>query len=96
MPIYVVLGNFTQKRIETIKKLPEDLKEAKNVFKSYGVKIITLVFTMGRYDVVAVGEAPNEKAITKALLSWGSQGLLRTETLTGFTPEKMVELVKAI
>ncbi|MFC1803157.1 GYD domain-containing protein [Thermoproteota archaeon] len=96
MPIYVTLGNFTQKRIETIKNLPEGLKEAKKIFKSFGVKQKELVFTMGRYDVVAIWEAPNEEAITKALLSWGSQGLLRTETLTGFTPEKMVELVKEI
>ncbi len=96
MPIYVVLGNFTQKRMETIKNLPEGLKEATNIFKSHGVKITKLVFTMGRYDVVAIGEAPNEEAITKALLSWGSQGLLRTETLTGFTPEQMVKLVNEI
>jgi uncharacterized protein with GYD domain len=96
MPLYVVLGNFTQKRIETIKKLPEGVKDATNVFKSHGVKIKELVFTLGRYDVVAIFEAPNEEAITKALLSWGSQGLLRTETLTGFTPEKMAELVKEI
>ena len=39
MPHFVILGNFTQKRIETIKALPENLKEAKEIFKSYGVKI---------------------------------------------------------
>ena len=96
MPLYVVLGNFTQKRIETIKNLPEGIKNATKVFKSHGVKLKELVFTMGRYDVVAIFEATNEEAITKALLSWGSQGLLRTETLTGFTPDKMVERVKEI
>jgi len=96
MPIYVVLGNWTQKRLETIKNLPEGIKESRKVFESFGVKVKELVFTLGRYDVVAIGEAPNEEAITKALLSWGSRGLLRTETLTGFTPEKMVELVKEI
>ena len=91
-----MLGNFTQKRIETIKNLPEGVKDATKIFKSHGVKVKELVFTLGRYDVVAIFEAPNEEAITKALLSWGSQGLLRTETLTGFTPEKMAELVKEI
>jgi uncharacterized protein with GYD domain len=96
MPIYVVLGNWTQKRMETIKNLPEGIKESRKVFESFGVKVLALYFTLGRYDVVAIGEAPNEEAITKALLSWGSRGLLRTETLTGFTPEKMVELVKEI
>ena len=96
MPLYVVLGNFTQKRIETIKNLPEGITESRKVFESFGVKIKQLVFTMGRYDVVGIFEAPNEEAISKALLSWGSRGLLRTETLTGFTPEKMIELVKGI
>ena len=96
MPIYVVLGNFTQKRMETIKDLPEGVKEATKIFKSHVTKLRELIFTMGRYDLVAIFEAPNEEAMTKALLSWGSQGLLRTETLTGFTPEKMAELVKEI
>ncbi len=96
MSLYVVLGNFTQKRIETIKNLPEGITESRKVFESFGVKIKQLVFTMGRYDVVGIVEAPNEEAISKALLSWGSRGLLRTETLTGFTPEKMIELVKGI
>lgn len=96
MPLYVLLGNFTQKRLETIKNLPEGINESKKVFKSFGVKIINLVFTMGRYDVIAIGEAPNEEAMTKALLSWGTKGLLRTETMTGFTPEQMTEIVKGI
>jgi len=75
MPIYVVLGNWTQKRMETIKDLPEGIKESRKVFESFGVKVMALYFTLGRYDVVAIGEAPNEEAITKALLSWGSRGL---------------------
>lgn len=94
MPHFVVLGNFTQKRMETIKALPENLKEAKEVFKSHGVKMGAFVFTLGRYDFVGILEAPSAETITKALLSWGSKGLLKTETLTGFTGEEMVKLVK--
>jgi uncharacterized protein with GYD domain len=94
MPHFVILGNFTQKRMETIKKLPENVKEAKEVFKSHGVKITALVFTMGRYDVIGIMEAPDAETITKAVLSWDSKGLLRTETLTGFTGEEMSKLVK--
>jgi uncharacterized protein with GYD domain len=91
-----MLGNFTQKRIETIKDLPEGISESKEVFESFGVKVKELIFTMGRYDVVVIGEAPDEEAMSKALLSWGSRGLLRTETLTGFTPEQMIQMVKQI
>jgi uncharacterized protein with GYD domain len=96
MPTFVMLGKFTQKRMETIKSLPESVKEGTGVFESFGVKIRELVFTMGRYDLVAIGDAPDAEAMTKALLSWGSKGLLRTETLTGFSPEKMIELVTGI
>jgi len=94
MPHFVVLGTFTQKRIETIKELPGNLKEATEIFKSYGARIGGLMFTLGRYDVVGLFDAPNAEAITKALLKWGSRGLLRTETLTGFTGEEMKELLK--
>ncbi len=96
MPNFVILGNFTQKRIETIKGLPESLKEGMKIFESYGVKVKEVVFTMGRYDMVGICEAPNAEAMTKALLSWGSKGLLRTETLKGFTAEEMIKLVKEI
>ena len=94
MPHFAVLGEFSQKRMETIKALPENLNEVKEVFKSYGVKMSAFVFTLGRYDFVGIFEAPNAEAITKALLSWGSKGLLKTETLTGFTGEEMSKLVQ--
>ena len=33
MPIYIVLGNWTQKRMDTIKNLPESIKESRKVFE---------------------------------------------------------------
>jgi len=96
MPTFVILGNFTQKRMETIKGISESIKEGREVFQSFGVTIKDMIFTMGRYDLVAIGDAPNAEAMTKALLSWGSKGLLRTETLTGFAAKKMIELANGI
>ena len=96
MPLYVVLGNWTQKRMETIKTVSEQIKKGKNIFESLGIEIKALVFTMGRYDMIGICEAPNAETITKALLSWGSEGLVRTETLRAFTAEKISELVKGI
>ena len=52
MPQFAILGNFTEKRMETIKALPENLEEVQEVFKSYGVKMNAFVFTLGRYDFV--------------------------------------------
>ena len=96
MPLFVVLGNFTTKRMDTIKDLPEQIKAGVNVFESFGIEIKALVFTMGRYDMVGICDAPDKEAITKALLNWSSEGFIRTETLTGFTAEELIKLVKAI
>lgn len=96
MPMFVMLGKWTAKRMETIKDLPEGIKRGPKVFESYGVKIHTLLFTMGRYDVVAVGEAPDAETMSKALIRWGQEGLLRTETLRGYTGEKMIELIEGL
>jgi len=96
MPMFVVLGKWTAKRMETIKDLPEGIKQGPKVFESYGVKIQVMLFTMGRYDLVAVGEAPDAESMTRALLRWGSVGLLRTETLRGYPAEKMIELIQGI
>jgi uncharacterized protein with GYD domain len=94
MPLFVVLGKWTKKRMETIKDLPENVKAGRKVFESYGVKFHNMVFTLGQYDLVAIGEAPSAEVMTKALLNWGSEGLLRTETLTAFTPQEMSSLVQ--
>jgi uncharacterized protein with GYD domain len=96
MPLFVILGNWTQKRMETIKDLPEQIKRGKNVFESLGIEIKALVFTLGRYDMVGICEAPDKETITKALLSWSMKGLIRTETLAGFSEEEICELVEGI
>lgn len=82
--------------METIKELPANIEAGTKVFESYGVKFHNLIFTLGRYDLIAIGEAPRTEAITKALLSWSSKGLLRTETLTGFTPAEISTLINEL
>jgi uncharacterized protein with GYD domain len=96
LPKYVVLFNFTQKRVETIKDMPNGLKKSMEIMKSHGLKMEQLVFTMGRYDVVGVFEAPDAETMSKALLDVAGLGLVRSETLRGFTPEEMVEMVKSL
>jgi uncharacterized protein with GYD domain len=96
VPLFVILGKFTQKRMETIRDLPTNIEEAQDAFGGFGIEFVQLIFTMGQYDVVAVAEAPDEETMSKATLSWGSRGFLKTETLRGFTPEEMIGMVKEI
>ena len=68
MPIYIVLGGFTQEGIMNIKDSPKRLQDAKNLAKSLGGEIKKFYYTMGQYDFVAICELPNDAVMTKFIL----------------------------
>ena len=96
MPMYIVLGKFTQEGITKIKDSPKRLDAARKVMKSVGGEIKEFYYTMGQYDFVAVFEAPNDQAMTKVLLTVGGIGAVRTETLPATPPDKMAALLKEL
>lgn len=55
-----------------------------------------MFYTMGQYDLVVVCEAPNDEAMTKAMLIIGSVGAVRTETLPAIPAVNAAELIKSI
>jgi uncharacterized protein with GYD domain len=57
---------------------------------------IKLKEIMGRYDVVVVTEAPDDETISRAMLSLGSVGNVRTETLRAFSAQEMGQLLNSL
>jgi uncharacterized protein with GYD domain len=51
---------------------------------------------MGRYDVVAISEAPDDEAAAKVAPAIGSAGNVTTETLQAFTEDKCRAIVAAL
>ena len=96
MPMYIVLGSFTQEGIQKIKDSPKRLADAQKVAKSLGGEIKDFYYTMGRYDFVAVCEQPNNEAMTKALLIIAGAGAIRTETLIAIPAARAAELFKEL
>jgi uncharacterized protein with GYD domain len=96
MPMYVILGKYTQKGIENIKTSPEKREAAQKVFETVGGEFKDFYFTLGRYDFIVVCEAPDEEAMTKALLIIAGKGEVRTETLTAIPADKGAEIIKSL
>ena len=61
------------------KSLTADATERMEGFKQKGIKILNWYWTLGRYDVVVVFEAPNEKDALKFNL--GFADIVATETM---------------
>ena len=93
MPTYVTLVRFTDQGLATIKDGPSRLEQAKKQFEALGAQLKAFYLTMGRYDAVAVAEAPDDETQAKIALAIGAGGNSRSETLRAFTEDEYRRLV---
>lgn len=96
MPSYVLLLRYTQQGIEKIKESPARHEANKKAFEAMGAKRIGTYWVMGQYDAVAIVEAPDDETMTKIVLSIGSKGAARTETLRAYTEDEWRKLIAGI
>jgi len=89
MPTFVMLGHFSDLGIRNVKDTTKRSDAFKEQAKRLGGNVKELYWTMGRYDFVAVVEAPDEKAMTTIALSVGKLGNVRSETLRALTRADM-------
>jgi uncharacterized protein with GYD domain len=61
-----------------------------------GVAVKEIYWTMGRYDIVTIIDAPDDPTATRLLLAAGALGNVRTETLRAFTERDMGQILKGI
>lgn len=77
-------GKMTKELNDRINKVMKD--------QPMGVKIHSIYWTLGRYDVVLVAEAPDEKAAMAILLAFGDDA--SSETLVAVPREEALKLLK--
>lgn len=96
MPTYIALLNWTQEGIQNIQESPKRLDRAKQAFRKAGARLKTFYMVMGRYDMVAVIEAPDDQTMARLALSVGATGAARTETLKAFTEDEYRKIINAL
>ena len=96
MPTYVMLIKWTQAGIETVKDAPHRVELARDTFKSVGGNIKELYFVFGKYDMVAIAEAPSDEAMGKAVLIIGSRGAASIQTLKAFSEAEGLDIIKGL
>ena len=96
MATFITLIRTTQKGIEEIKNSPARLDAAKQAFKSMGAELKQFYLVMGQYDMVVIGEAPDDETAAKLSLAIGAQGAISTETMRAFTEEEYRKIISAL
>ncbi len=95
MPKYIALINWTQQGIENVKDGPGRTAAAIEAAKAAGIDM-EAYYTMGRYDLVAIVDAPDDETMSRVTLSIGAEGNIRTETMRAFTVEEMQGIVESL
>ena len=89
MAKYVVLVDWTDQGVRNAKDTVDRFEQAREAFQQLGVTFDTVLWTLGRYDIVAILDAPDDATLAVALLRLAGAGNVSTETLRGFTPEEV-------
>lgn len=93
MATYISLCNFTDQGIRDIKNTMKRADAVKEAAGKFGAKMTQLYWTLGKHDIVAIIEAPNDESATAFGLAIGSAGNVRTQTLRAFTRDEMSGIV---
>jgi uncharacterized protein with GYD domain len=74
MATYIVLGQFTDQGIRNVADTSKRADAAKALVKKVGAKVRDLFWTIGRYDVALILEAPDDETMMVFGLSAGKLG----------------------
>jgi uncharacterized protein with GYD domain len=96
MPTYIVLGNFTEQGIRAVKDTTKRASAVKESAKKFGATVKSLYWTLGRYDVVTVIDAPDDESAAALLFSIGSLGNVRTQSLKAFEADEVERILGKI
>ena len=93
MALYVILSNFTDQGVKAIKDSPKRAEAFKQLAEKNGVKIHTLLWTLGQFDVVIIAEAADDIALTALTLSTAALGNVRGQTLKAFDTADIAKII---
>ena len=93
MATYVVLLNWTDQGIRTVKETVARADAAAETMEQLGGKLKQIYWTLGAHDIVTIIEAPDDETATAIALASSSQGNVRTTTLRAFDREEVNAII---
>ena len=79
-----------------MKAAPIRIWAARQAVEDAGGKLHAVYYTMGRFDAVAILEAPDDVTASRLALATGMEGNIRTETLKAFNEEEFADILAGI
>jgi len=93
MPIYVILGNWTDQGTRDFGGAVQRGNGFREMVEQAGGRVRELVWTMGEYDFIIVAEAPDDETATTLVLRVGAAGNVRSKTMRAFDADQMSDII---
>jgi len=96
MPTYVTLLKFTSEGLKSMADFGKAWEEGRKRAEQMGIRSVGAYGLLGRYDMMFIYEAPDEKAAASLPLSFAPRGDAQTETWTAIPMEEFVKLTARV
>ncbi len=96
MPTYVVLVNWTDQGIRNVKGTVERTDDVAKLAEKHGGRLVQSYWTVGPYDLVAIGEAPDDESASAFALELASVGNVRTTTMRAYDRDQMSGIIQRL
>lgn len=93
---YVILLNWTDQGVATVKDTVTRYGHARQLLESMGGSFESIAWTVGPYDLVSIVEAPDEQTVAAFTLQLASGGNLRSLTMRAFTEDEMTGIIEKL
>jgi len=93
MPKYISLVSFTQEGLRNVKDTRKRASEFAENAKKQGVVVKETFWTVGRYDIIHVFEAPDDAAAATVSIALSSFGNVRSETMRAFDAKEIAKIL---
>ncbi len=94
MAEFMMAMSIIQSAKKSRSTLSQEINDSFDIFTTHGIKMIRLYATLGRYDFVAVFNAPDQTQAFLAASEINDRGILDTETWPVIPYEDFTKLLK--
>lgn len=96
MATYISLVRWTEQGIKSLKESPSRLDAVREAFKQAGGHLRDFYLVTGQYDIICIFEAPDDETIARMMLSIGSKGSVRSETIRAFNEDEYRRIIGSL
>jgi uncharacterized protein with GYD domain len=96
MATYITLWKYTRDGLVDIRHMQERFDSVKAVYQQNGGKLINAYSIIGPFDVMTIGELPDERALTRTVLQICAKGRVTAQTMPALPMADFITLTQDV